>query len=77
MQISWVPLSPDKVGHLEILCVKWCKNAALAEHWKWNSEEWLKRWLCNSDLVKKKIKDDKIPHWFAEEKKAYSAYVVR
>ena len=35
MQISWdnVPLSPDKVGHLEILCVKWRKNAALAEHW--------------------------------------------
>ena len=34
MQILWdkVPLNLYKVGHLEILCVKWRKNAALAEH---------------------------------------------
>ena len=34
MQISWdnVPLNPNKVGHSEILCVKWCKNTVLAEH---------------------------------------------
>ena len=34
VQISWdnVPLNPNNVGHLEILCVKWCKNAVLAEH---------------------------------------------
>ena len=34
MQISWdnVPLNPEKVGHLVILCVKWCKNITLAGH---------------------------------------------
>ena len=34
--ISWdnVPLNSNKVGHLEILCVKLCKNAAWAEHWQ-------------------------------------------
>ena len=34
LQISWdnVPLNPNKVGRFEILCVKWHKNAALAEH---------------------------------------------
>ena len=34
MQISGdsVPLNPNKEGLLEILCVKWCKNAALEEH---------------------------------------------
>ena len=36
MQISWdnVPLNSNKVGHLEILCVKWRKNADLGEHCK-------------------------------------------
>ena len=33
-KISWnnVPLNPTCVGHLDVLCIKWCKNAALAEH---------------------------------------------
>ena len=33
MHISWdnVQLNSNKAGHLEILCVKWRKNAALAD----------------------------------------------
>ena len=33
-QMSWdnVPLDSNSVGHLDFLCVKWRKNAALAEH---------------------------------------------
>ena len=34
IQVSWdnVPLIPNYVGHLEIICIKWCKITALAEH---------------------------------------------
>ena len=34
IHISWDngPLNSNKVGHLEILCDKWRKNSALAEH---------------------------------------------